>query len=285
MIRMRRILREPLLHFLLLGALLFAAYGLLNRGLSDTSDDIVVSPEQVEALKVQFTRLWQRPAMPEELNGLIEGWIKEEIFYREGLAMGLDRNDPVVRRRVAQKLEFVADGQGPAAPTAAELQAWLDAHRDRYRVAPRYSLRQVYFDPLRRAQRVDTDIATAKAALQRGADARGDSTMLPARLDEAEEAEVARQFGAEFADALANLPVGGWQGPVKSGFGLHLVEIRSRDEGRPAILEEVRAAVERDLLHARAEEAKTAWYAKLRANYKVRIDGGGVVPAAGAAGR
>lgn len=282
---MRRFLREPLLHFFVLGALLFAAYGWLNRGVPGSTGEIVVSQDQVQALKVQFARLWQRDPSPEELKGLVDGWVKEEIFYREGLAMGLDRNDPVVRRRVAQKLEFVADGQGAAPPTEAELQAWLDANRDRYRVAPRYSLQQVYFDPLQRANRVDADIAAAKAVLQRGAVVRGDSTMLPARLDDVPEAEVERQFGSGFAEALRQIPLGGWQGPVRSGFGLHLVELRARDEGRPATLDETRAAVERDLLHARTEEAKAAYYAKLRATYKVRIENTDPAAAAGAAGR
>jgi len=204
---------------------------------------------------------------------LIEGWVKEEIYYREGLSLGLDRNDPVVRRRVAQKVEFVADGQGSALPTNEQLQAWLEAHRDRYRVAPQYTLRQVYFDPLRRASRVDQDIASAKAALAKGARVQGDSTMLPANLDQATTDEIERQFGSEFAVALKDLPVGGWHGPVRSGFGLHLVEIGAREDGREASLDEVRTIVERDFLQHRAEEFKSKYYARLRANYKVRVEG------------
>lgn len=270
---MRQLLHQPLLHFFVLGVLMFGAYAWLNRGLSTSSGEIMVSREEVEVLQAQFARLWRRPPTKEELDGMIEGWVKEEIFYREGLSLGLDRNDPVVRRRVAQKLEFVADGQAPSLPTHEQLQAWLTAHRDLYRIAPRYTLRQVYFDPLRRASRMDSDIASAKAALGRGAVVRGDPTMLPANLDRVTADELEREFGGEFATALKDLPVGGWHGPVRSGFGLHLVEMRAREDGRDASLDEARAAVQRDFLQHQAEQFKSKYYAGLRANYKVRVEG------------
>lgn len=272
---MRRLLREPLLHFFLLGGLLFGLYGWLHGNLLSKPNEIVVSRGQVESLQAQFQRVWQRPPTTEELNGLVEAWVREEIFYREGLAMGLDRDDPVVRRRIGQKVEFIAEGPAPAAPTTAELQAWLDSHANDYSIEPVYTLRQVYFDPARHGERLDADIATALRALERGNTVAGDGTMLPPDLDKAPAYDVARTFGTEFEVALRTLPEGGWQGPVRSGFGLHLVQLASRDGGRPATLDEVRAAVERDLLHARAEEANKAFYAKLRANYAVRVDGAG----------
>jgi len=270
---MRRLLREPLLHFLVLGALLFVLYGWLNRGRSDAADEIVVTRGQLQSMTAQFTRVWQRPPTPDELNGLVESWLREEIFYRAGLAQGMDRGDPVVRRRIAQKLEFVADGQTPVPPSDAQLQAWLDAHSDKYRVEVRYTMRQIYFDPARRGERLDADLAAAQRALAGGRPAAGDSTLLPQALDSAAASEVVRVFGSDFAQALKTLPVGGWSGPVRSGFGLHLVDLRARDDGRAATLDEVRAAVQRDWLHARTEELKAAYYNKLRANYTVRIEG------------
>lgn len=270
---MRQLLHQPLLHFFILGMLLFGAYAWLNRGLSTSPDGITISREEIEVLQAQFARLWQRPPTTGELDALIEGWVREEIFYREGLSLGLDRNDPVVRRRVAQKLEFVAEGQAPALPTEEQLQAWLAGHRDRYRVAPRYTLHQVYFDPVRRASRMSADIEASRAALARGDRVRGDATMLPANLDRAGADEVERQFGPEFVTALRGLPVGGWHGPVPSSFGLHLVELRARDEGREASLGEVRDAVQRDFLQHRAEESRSAYYARLRSKYKVQVEG------------
>lgn len=269
---MRRLLREPLVHFLGLGVLLFLLYGWVRDGILDAPDEIVVSRWQLESLQMQFQRVRQRPPTPEELQGLLDSWVREEVFYREGLAAGLDRDDPVVRRRVGQKIEFMLDVAPQVAPTNAELQAWLDAHSDRYAIEPRYSMRQIYFDPARHGNKIDETIAAALSALRAGKPVAGDLTMLPAELEAATESDIERQFGAEFAASLEGLPVGGWNGPLKSEFGLHLVELSASDPGRPATLEEARNAVERDLQVARTEEAKNAYYEKLRSKYTVRVE-------------
>lgn len=271
---MRKLVREPLLHFLLLGALLFVLYGWVNGGRSTTTQEIVVTQGHLENLRAQFARAWQRQPSDAELEGLIEQWVRDEVFYREGQALGLDRNDPVVRRRVAQKLEFIADGENAAAPTDAELQAWLDTHRDKYAKEASYTLRQLYFDPARHGAKLDADIVAAQAALAGGRVVAGDSTMLPATLDAAPTFEVTRIFGREFAEALKALPVGEWAGPLRSGFGLHLVKVERREDGRAATLAEAREGVERDLLRERSLQAKEDLYKKLRANYSVRIDAG-----------
>ena len=136
-----------------LGALLFGFYGWLNRDGFAGPNEIVVSRGQTASLKAQFERVWQRQPTEQELAGLIDNWVREEIFYREALAMGLDRDDPVVRRRLQQKVEFIVDSAIPEAPTAEELQQWLDEHPDAYRIDGKYTLRQVYFDPVRRGAR------------------------------------------------------------------------------------------------------------------------------------
>ena len=272
---MRRFLREPLLHFLILGALLFGLHHWLRGGSLKAADEIVLSRGQVQSLEAQFQRVRQRPPTPEESQILVESWIREEIFYREGLAMGLDRDDPIVRRRVAQKLEFITDGAAAITPTAAELQSWLDAHADEYRSEPRYTLSQIYFDAARHGEKLDRDVAAARRALAAGEAPAGDSTLLPPGLPDATTSEVNRTFGREFADALKAMPVGAWQGPLRSGFGVHLVKLSARDEGRVATLDEVRTRVERDLANARTAEANAAHYKQLRARYTVRIDSAG----------
>ena len=269
---MRRLLREPLLHFFCVGALLFTAYGWLHLGSSTVPNEIVVSRGQLHNLQLQFERVWQRPATKQELQGLVDNWVKEEIFYREGIAMGLDRDDPVVRRRVGQKLEFILESATPPAPTDAELQAWLDAHPRDYQIEPTYSLRQVYFDPERHGDRLDAHIAAARRALASGKAFTGDTTMLPLTMEGATAMEVVRVFGNEFGERLKVMSVGGWQGPVRSSFGLHLVELTGHDAARTAALADVRDQVERDLSHARAQQANTAFYNKLRANYAVRSE-------------
>ena len=155
---MRRLIREPLLHFFILGALLFAFYGWLNRAGFAGPSEIVVSRGQTASLKAQFERVWQRQPTEQELSGLIDNWVREEIFYREALAMGLDRDDPVVRRRLQQKVEFIVDSAIPEAPTAEELQRWLDEHTDAYRIDGTYTLRQVSFDPVRRGETLQADM-------------------------------------------------------------------------------------------------------------------------------
>jgi hypothetical protein len=268
----RQILREPLLHFFLLGAVLFGAYGTLHRGSGMAPEEIVVSRGQLQNLQLQFERVWQRPATSSELQGLIDNWVKEEIFYREGVTLGLDRDDAVVRRRIGQKLEFIVDSAAPPPPTDAELQAWLDAHAGQYSIEPVYSLRQAYFEPARHADLVAV-IAGARRALASGRHVAGDRTMLPVSMDGASASEVQRVFGDEFAASLESLAVGEWQGPVSSTFGVHLVVLTQREPAKPATLAAVRLEVERDLTHARMQKTNTDFYAKLRAKYAVRIEG------------
>jgi parvulin-like peptidyl-prolyl cis-trans isomerase-like protein len=269
---MRRWLREPLVHFFCVGALLFGAYSGLHLGSTSRPNEIVVSRGQLQSLRLQFERVWQRPATQQELQGLVDNWVKEEIFYREGIAMGLDRDDPVVRRRIGQKLEFILDSATPPAPTDAELQAWLDAHPHDYRIEPTYSLRQVYFDPARHGDRLDAHIAAARRALASGKAFTADTTMLPMIMEGATASEVARVFGNEFSERLKAMSFGGWQGPVPSSFGLHLVELTGHDAGRAAALADVRDRVERDLSRARAEQTNAAFYNRLRSSYAVRIE-------------
>ena len=270
---MKRLLTEPLFHFLLLGIGLFLLYGWLQGGFLASPDEMVVSRAQVEGLRLQFERSWRRPPTPTELQNLIDGWVREEIFYREGMSLGLDRNDPIVRRRIGQKVEFIIDGMTPASPSNDELQAWLDAHPERYAIESLHSLRQVYFDPDRHGGRLQADVADALRQLQAGKPASGDSTLLPLTLESARRMDVERDFGADFATTIESLPVGVWQGPVRSEFGLHLVEVTARVPGRKATLEDARAAVERDFLHARSEEAGQAYYQQLRAKYRVSFEG------------
>jgi PPIC-type PPIASE domain len=268
---MRRLIREPLLHFLILGAALFALYGWLNRDGFKGPNEIVVSRGQSAALKSQFERVWQRPPTEQELAALIDNWVREEIFYREALAMGLDRDDPVVRRRMQQKVEFVLDSAIPEAPTTEEMQKWLDAHEDTYRIDGQYTLSQVYFDPARHGDKLQADMIAALRTLNAGHEVRGDVATLPEQLN-ADGADISRTFGRQFEEALRQLPTGSWQGPVRSGFGLHLVKLNERVLPRTAKLEEVRAAVERDLMHQRTQESDEAFYKRLQANYRVRIE-------------
>lgn len=280
----RRLLGEPLLQFLALGAVLFGLYAGVNET-SGEPREIVIDQARIESLVAQFERSWQRAPAPEEREALVATWLHEEILYREGLALGLDRDDAVVRRRIVQKMDFLADVAAPTQPSDAELEAWLAAHPSDYRIEAVYSLRQLYFDPGRRGDRVDADLAAARAALARGASADGDPSLLPAALEAAPASEVARIFGTEFAAALDALALGGWQGPVRSGYGVHLVELRDRQPARAATLADARTALERDWRRSRREAASRAFYEELRRRYAIRLEDRPLAGEAQASGR
>jgi len=271
--RMMALLREPLLHFLLLGGALFVIFGWLNRGGREAPDEIVVDPPTIAHIASRFERTWQRPPTESELQSLVENWIREEILYREGVAMGLDRNDSIVRRRVARKTELFSETLAPYSTTDEELEAWLDEHADRYRFPSRYTFRQVFFDPNRHGDRLDEVVEAAQRRLAADANADvGDATMLPRREQDIEFDRIERVFGRDFSESLRGLEPGSWSEPLRSGFGVHLVLVESRIEDRAAELDEVRSAVERDLLADRAADARERYYEVLRDRYTVRIE-------------
>ena len=269
-----KVLREPLLHFFAIGALLFLAYDWLNSDPGLAADEIVIDQAQIASVTDAFRKTWRRPPTEEEMQGLLESQVREEILYREGVAIGFDQGDPIIRRRVAQKMSFVADGLVPDTPTDEELQTWLDERPDVYRVPARITFRQVYVNPERHGENLDSYLTEVSATLNDPGDDewQGDSSMLPETLSTASPHDIERLFGGEFAASIAALDGDGWQGPVRSGYGLHFVKVLEQIAGRTPALDEVRDAVQRDLLNKRTEEIGEAFYQALRERYTVRIE-------------
>lgn len=268
--RLRALVREPLLQFLVIGAVLFVVFA--SRG-DERAGRVVITHAQVEHLRTSFTNASQRPPTDQELEGLVEEHMRQELAVREAQALGLDRDDTLIRERLRQKLEFVAESAAPAVPTDEELQAWLTSHADRYRQGPRLTFRQVGVraaDADAQARRLLARLAAA------GPEARleglGDAKMLPAEVDRAPRGEVERLFGTLFANALSGLPLGQWSGPVESSFGLHVVLVRQREAEREPVLEEVRGEVQRDFLAERKAGQIDAMYRELRERYRVVIE-------------
>jgi hypothetical protein len=270
--------REPLLHFVLLGAGLFALHAWLNGQGALGTETIVIDRGQVSHLAAGFTRMRERPPTGPELQGLIDEAIREEVFYREALAQGLDRGDVIVRRRMMQKLEFAAQDIDPIPePTQVQLQAWLDGHPAGFALPPRYAFRQVYLDPDLHGDAFDADasalLATLRAAGTRvDASGDGDPFLLEHRVNDAPADEVRKRFGKAFADALERMPIDRWQGPVVSGFGAHLILLERRAPGRMPTLAEVRDDVRREWMHAQQEARNARYYADLRKRYDVRVE-------------
>jgi hypothetical protein len=273
---LQRILREPLLHFVVLGAGLFVLFGLVGGPAEERPDRIVISAAKVENLAELFRRTWRRPPTQAEIDGLIEDYIKEEILYREALALGLDRDDIVIRRRLRQKMEFIGEDLAPPVePTDAELQAVLAEHADRFRAPARVSFTQVYLSPDRRGEDAWGDAERMLVALDAGSadPARsGDPILLEQDYRELAAQDVERLFGRAFAAQVAELPVGRWSGPVESGYGLHLVLVHERTLARLPDLAEVRDAVANEWGAARRQEANRAFYKALRARYEVSVE-------------
>jgi hypothetical protein len=267
-----RLLREPLVHFLVLGAALFALYAW--RGGSEPSARIVIGAGQLEHLAAGFARTWLRAPTPEELQGLLRDHVREELATREALALGLDRDDTIVRRRLRQKLEFLTeDLVGLAEPSEAELAEYLRAHLEAYELEPRFTFEQVFLSPERRGEALDADAQRLLAELRATPELEdGDPTLLPAGLELAGTSEIDRIFGGDFARALGALAPGDWDGPLRSAFGLHLVRIAAREAGRLPELDEVREAVSRDWFAERKRAALDAFYADLLGRYEVVIE-------------
>lgn len=266
-------MREPLLHFLLVGALLFLVFGLSRGPQTELANRIVVDAGQVEQLASQFQRTWMRPPTPRELEGLVESLVRDEVYYREALALGLDKDDPVMRRRMRQKLEFLFEDLTAETPTEEQLSAYLEEQAEYFRIEPRVSFQQLYLNPDRRAD-PEADARRLLPSLEAGADptALGDSSLLPFEMTLASTREIARSFGQDFAAELSRIQPGGWQGPVFSGLGAHVVRVTGREEGRLPELLEVRPVVEREWLARRRQELKDLTYSRLLDGYEVIVE-------------
>jgi hypothetical protein len=266
-------IREPLVHFLAIGAALFLLYGWFGDA-GPADDQIVVTPDRVRQIAQRFAMQWQRPPTRDELDNLIESDVRQEVLYREALAMGLDRDDTIIRNRLVQKLEFLSETLVPD-PTDEQLRTFLTENPDRYALPARYSFRHVYFSPDRRGGRVESDAEEALARLRSGEvedfEALGDGFLLPQRFDRLPSTEVAELFGRDFAAALAGLEAGAWQGPVLSGYGLHLVLIDEVVAARPPEFAEVRRRVEADYLAEQRRQTEEAVYEELRARYDIEV--------------
>jgi hypothetical protein len=276
---MKNILREPLLHFLLLGAAIFLVYLWIHPpGTAASGNQISLGPNELARMAQIFQTQWQRPPTPEEMDGLVRAQLKEEVLYREALAMGLEKDDQIVRRRLAQKMEFLmTDVTDPGTVEDKVLQAFYEKNAARYSRPAQWTFRQIYFSPDKRGQRVAHEAKVLLATLQAthaGMDAHadaGDRIMLQPRYDRVSTDDIARDFGREFADKLAGLTPGRWQGPLASGFGLHLVYIRKREDAAAPSLDAVREQVRNDYLYDLRQKRSDELVEKLKARYDITI--------------
>jgi hypothetical protein len=270
---LKNLWREPLLHFLIVGVALFYIFDLRQGEQSEAPNRIVVDGTQIQQLTEKFKRTWLRTPTQVELDGLIENHIREEVFYREALAMGLDQGDPLVKNRLKTKLEYMLEELSAVEASEEELTAFLNKHADRFRVQTRLSFQQVYLNPEKRPD-VKQDAGIVLAKLQGGISPQsiGDATMLPAEYTLASTDEIARSFGAEFAQEVVKQQPGDWAGPFSSAYGLHLIKVREQREARLPPLAEIRNIVEREYMVEQKKIQKDKAYQKLLEGYEIIVE-------------
>lgn len=276
--RMSRWLREPLLQFLLAGFALFAVYRALHpAAFSPPADDrIVITRDDLRQMSVVWLAQGRQPPTPAQIASLVEAKVREEVLFREALALGLDKNDTIVKRRLVQKMDFLAEDLASLGePGRDELKAWFDANRERFARAPRASFRHLYFSPDRRGARTRDDAVTALAKLRgRRADAAGiaalgDQFMFQDYYPDRSFDQIATAFGPQFAKTLFDQVPGAWQGPVESGLGWHVVWIDELQPMRVPPYEEIEAEVKQEWIAERRDEAKRRSYEAMRARYTI----------------
>jgi hypothetical protein len=277
-----KLFKEPLVHFLLLGAVLFTVHAWLNRDrlTEDNARPVRITAQEIEWLKQIWTRQWQRPPTDDELKGLVAEYLKEELLSREARALQLDQNDTIVRRRLAQKMEFLLqDTTRIVEPTETELRRIYEAHPERFQTSALVSFTHIYFN---RDQRGESAAADASQALQElskpGAPASapelGDRFLLEYDVVGQDEQAVANLFGREFAQTVFTLEPGQWQGPVESGYGLHLVRVAERQGPRLRAFDEVRQQVLEDWHRDRQKTVDEQYFAGLLKKYEIVVDDG-----------
>jgi len=283
-------LRDPLVHFLAVGGCLFAFF--LWRGNDEAPDRIVVTEAQVEQVMQTARVLEGRDPTPAEVEALLEPMVREEVLYREALALGLDENDDEVRRRLVEKMQYLsADIADPEPASDEALRAFYDSAPERFLIAERVTFDQVFFSPSQRGDALESDVAEGLARLRAGAAPAevGDRTPLESRLTDAERDRVRILFGDTLTDAIFAAAPGEWIGPFRSDFGLHVVRLVARSAARQPAFDEIEDEVRQVYAETRRREANEAAYAEMRARYDVEIewpagaDGGGAAVPAGSA--
>ena len=271
------LLREPLFQFLVLGAALFGLFHLVDKEKAEAPARIVISSARIANLADGFARTWRRPPSKEELHGLVDDYIRDEVFYREGRAAGLDRDDVIIRRRVRQKMEFLAEDIAAPEPSEEQLAAYLKANPECFRTEDRLTFQQVFLSAARRGRAIDDDSKQVANALDRAEAtvdkaALGDPFLLGEEFQAVSQSEVASLFGESFAKRISVMEQGRWQGPISSSFGQHFIYVGERISGILPALDAVREAVRREWSNARRLETEQKLYGSLRKRYEIVVE-------------
>ncbi len=278
--RLRRVVHEPLVHFLLIGAALFAGYHLRQpeSDSRDASTRIVVTADDLRQMSVARLAQGRPPPAPEQMRNLVDAWVRDEILFREALALGLDKDDTIVKRRMVQKMEFLAEDLSDLRePTRADLQAWFQRNAERFAHPARITFRHLYFSPDRRGGPAQARAAaeqTMARLARKSAEAADAATpvdpfMFQDHYPDRTPDQIARDFGPGFAGAVFQLAPGSWRGPIESGFGWHVIWVESVMPARVPAFEEVEPDVKSRWIEEQRAESKRRAFEAMRARYEV----------------
>ncbi len=272
---MKKLYKEPLLHFLIIGVLIFTLFSIINKEEDIVSGNkIVVTVAEIERLSVNWSKKWNRPPTETELKGLVDSYIKEEVYYREALALGLDQNDTILRRRLMQKMEFLSNDLAELnQPDETELNKFFLDNREKYKLPARVSFTHIYFSLDKRGAKAFEDAKSVLSELNvLRAPERGDSFMLEYDFAQETPFEVARLFGTGFADQLFRLGTNSWQGPIESGYGLHLIRISEKINARMPDLASVIEKVRTDLMFEQRQKMNKEIYERFKERYEIVVE-------------
>lgn len=272
---MKKLYKEPLLHFLIIGALIFVLFSFVNKEESAVSENnILVSTADIQRLSDHWSKKWNRPPTETELKGLVESYIKEEVYYREALALGLDQNDTILRRRLMQKMEFLSNDLAELnTPDESALNKYFIDNQGKYKLQARLSFTHIYFSLDKRGRKAVEDAKTVLSGLDAlRAPEKGDSFMLEYDFDHETPFEVERLFGNVFAKQLFTLETNIWQGPIKSGYGLHLVRISEKINSQMPELASVIDKVRTDLMFEQREKMNKEIYERFKERYEIVVE-------------
>ncbi len=277
---MKKWLKEPLLHFLVIGALIFISFSMVNtQEISVDEKKIVVSTGDIERLAARWVKTRNRPPTETELKGLVDSYIREEVYYREALALGLDQNDTVLRRRLMQKMEYLSQDIAELnTPDQEALNSYFLAHKDKYELPARVSFTHIYFNFDKHGRQIVEDAKSVLAEIQAATSPDvhvpdlGDQFMMQYTFTLATPFEVARLFGQEFAKQLFQLETKGWKGPVESGYGLHLVWLNEKTDARMPQLASVIDKVRTDWMSEQRQKTNKEIYERFKERYEIVVE-------------
>lgn len=268
----KKIVSEPLLHFLMLALVFFVVYTKLNPQ-ENSQPKLIVSEGRVQQIKNQFIKMKKREPFADELQAAIQGYVVNEIYALEAKKLGLDQDDAIINRRLSQKMRFLLEDMASVKePSDAELEAYFSEHSDKYVLPAQWSFEQVFVSTEGPSKQIAAKIIAIKAAIEQGQVPQGDATLLPKVVENQSEKQIERSFGRLFIKNIQGVEVGKWSEPLASDFGVHLVFVKHFDERVLPPLEEVKAAVASDWQRQNLLDLKQQFEKELLQHYQVEIE-------------